>query len=84
MDQLASVDLGAMILSFARYVNRVNDSQGVGVRIKIKLCQLIETFMSKKDFLSIRQEIKVRNKLVEILTEWTSFFASVREALFLS
>ncbi|KAI8050945.1 hypothetical protein BDF22DRAFT_745143 [Syncephalis plumigaleata] len=54
---LLAVDLGKLILSFAQYLNRIN-MNAVVLRIKIKMCQLCEILMAKKDFLSLRQEIK--------------------------
>jgi neurofibromin 1 len=72
---LLAVDLGKLILSFAQYLNRINMNVVV-LRIKIKMCQLCEILMAKKDFLSLRQEIKFRNQLLEFIIEWTSDFTS--------
>ncbi|KAI9597754.1 hypothetical protein BDF19DRAFT_434347 [Syncephalis fuscata] len=72
---LLAVDLGKLILSFAQYLNRIN-MNAVVLRIKIKMCQLCEILMAKKDFLSLRQEIKFRNQVLEFTIEWTSDFTS--------
>jgi neurofibromin 1 len=41
------------------------------------MCQLVEVLMSKKDMVILRQEFGLRNKLLEIIVEWTSDFALV-------
>ncbi|CAJ0765239.1 21744_t:CDS:2, partial [Entrophospora sp. SA101] len=63
-------DLGGLVLSFARYLNRL-ESSSVALRIKKKMCQLAEVLMIKKDYITLRQEIKLRNRLLEIFIEWT-------------
>jgi neurofibromin 1 len=52
-----------------RYVRHL-DSTVHAIQIKIKLCQLVETMMQRRDDLTFRQEMKFRNKLVEYLTDW--------------
>ncbi|CAI2169037.1 10253_t:CDS:10, partial [Funneliformis geosporum] len=70
-DNLYSCDLGGLVLSFARYLNRLNTSN-TSLRIKKKMCVLAELLMLKKEYVNLRQEIKLRNKLIEIIMEWTS------------
>ncbi|CAG8520644.1 15640_t:CDS:10, partial [Funneliformis caledonium] len=70
-DNLYSCDLGGLVLSFARYLNRLSTSN-TSLRIKKKMCQLAELLMLKKEYVNLRQEIKLRNKLIEIIMEWTS------------
>ncbi|CAG8612074.1 12667_t:CDS:10, partial [Ambispora leptoticha] len=62
-----------LVLSFARYLHRLGTGH-VALRIKVKMCQLCEILMAKKDYITLRQEIKLRNKLLEIIIEWTSDF----------
>ncbi|CAJ0836147.1 20802_t:CDS:10 [Entrophospora sp. SA101] len=69
-ENLYTVDLGGLVLSFARYLNRL-ESNSVALRVKKKMCQLAEVLMIKKDYITLRQEIKLRNKLLEIFIEWT-------------
>lgn len=38
------------------------------IKIKTKLCNLVQVMMSRRDDLTFRQEMKFRNKLVEYLT----------------
>src|SRR5690606_14164622 len=46
-----------------------------GLRVKIKMCQLCETLMQKKEFINLRQEIRLRNKMIEVMIEWTSDYS---------
>ncbi|KAG0224055.1 Ras GTPase activating protein ira2, partial [Actinomortierella wolfii] len=73
-DAIFSVDFGALVLYFARYLHRLGHSLS-GLRVKIKMCQLCETLMLKKEYVSLRQEIRLRNKMVEVMIEWTSDFS---------
>ncbi|CAG8470540.1 8562_t:CDS:10 [Ambispora gerdemannii] len=74
-ENLYAVDFGGLVLSFARYLHRLGTGH-VALRIKVKMCQLCETLMAKKDYITLRQEITLRNKLLEIIIEWTSDFSS--------
>ncbi|KAI1294478.1 Ras GTPase activating protein ira2 [Mortierella claussenii] len=73
-DAIFSVDFSALVLYFARYLHRLGHSLN-GLRVKIKMCQLCETLMQKKEYISLRQEIRLRNKMVEVMIEWTSDFS---------
>ncbi|CAI2172941.1 5991_t:CDS:10 [Funneliformis geosporum] len=72
-ENLYTVDLGDLVLSFALYLNRLGSSL-VALRIKKRMCQLAEILMCKKEYVTLRQEIKLRNRLLEIFIEWTSDF----------
>lgn len=63
------VFLLGMMLGIVRYV-RYLDMNIYAIRIKTKLCQLVEVMMKRRDDLAFRQEMKFRNKLVEYLTDW--------------
>ncbi|KAF8979403.1 Ras GTPase activating protein ira2 [Entomortierella lignicola] len=73
-DAIFSVDFGALVLYFAHYLHRLGHSLN-GLRVKIKMCQLCETLMQKKEYISLRQEIRFRNKMVEVMIEWTSNYS---------
>ncbi|RGB37714.1 hypothetical protein C1646_638789 [Rhizophagus diaphanus] len=73
-DNLYSCDIGGLVLSFARYLNKLGTSN-TSLRIKKKMCQLAELLMVKKEYVNLRQEIKLRNHLLEIIMEWTSDFS---------
>ncbi|KAG0047826.1 Ras GTPase activating protein ira2 [Gryganskiella cystojenkinii] len=73
-DAIFTVDFNSLVLYFARYLHRLGHSLN-GLRVKIKMCQLCETLMLKKEYISLRQEIRLRNKMVEVMIEWTSDFS---------
>ncbi|CAG8730319.1 10225_t:CDS:10, partial [Racocetra persica] len=73
-ENLYAVDLGGLVLSFARYLNRLGANH-VALRIKKRMCQLADTLMQKKDYITLRQEIVLRNRLLEIFIEWTSDYS---------
>ncbi|CAF4870671.1 unnamed protein product, partial [Rotaria socialis] len=61
--------LEQLVLNIVRYARHLDTSVGA-VTIRIRVCQLVESMMKRRDDLSFRQEIKFRNKLVEYLTDW--------------
>jgi neurofibromin 1 len=77
VENLLTVDFSSLINQYAKYLNRLGSGQ-TALKIKIKFCQLTEVLMTKKDKVTLRQEFKLRNKLLEIIVEWTSDFSLVR------
>ncbi|KAG0178831.1 Ras GTPase activating protein ira2 [Apophysomyces sp. BC1021] len=73
-DYLLSVDFSTLINRFISYLNKLQNHY-VGLRIKIRMCRLVEKVMYKKEHIIIRDEMKLRNKLLEVIVEWTSDFA---------
>ncbi|KAI8647143.1 hypothetical protein BD408DRAFT_358792 [Parasitella parasitica] len=73
-DNLFTVDFSTLINQYALYLNKLGTNQ-LSIKIKIKMCQLVEVLMSKKDSVTLRQEFKLKNKLLEIIVEWTSDFS---------
>ncbi|KAI9475616.1 MAG: hypothetical protein EXX96DRAFT_506141 [Benjaminiella poitrasii] len=73
-ENLLTVDLGSLIDQYAKYLNKLGSGQSA-LKIKIKFCQLTEVLMTKKDKVTLRQEFRLRNKLLEIIVEWTSDFS---------
>ncbi|KAL0094126.1 hypothetical protein F4703DRAFT_1816773 [Phycomyces blakesleeanus] len=73
-DTLFTVDFSQLISQYAKYLNKLGSSQAA-LKIKIKFCQLCEVLMAKKEKVTLRQEFKLRNKLLEIIVEWTSDFS---------
>ncbi|KAJ1654692.1 Ras GTPase activating protein ira2 [Dispira simplex] len=71
---LFAVDLGSLVFSFARYLHRLGNNP-MALQMKIRMCQLTEILMQKKEYLSLRHEIKFRNKLLDIIISWTSDFS---------
>jgi neurofibromin 1 len=77
VDSLFTVDFGGLIDQYAKYLNKLGSGQ-LALKMKIRFCHLCEVLMAKKDRINIRQEFKLRNKLLEIIVEWTSDFSLVR------
>ncbi|TPX30663.1 hypothetical protein SmJEL517_g05805 [Synchytrium microbalum] len=84
-DPLAAVDFGGLLLQITLYLSRLGvlpGQQSASMKGKIRLCQLVEKLVEKKQIVGLRQEIKLRNRLVELILEWNSEFSFVgREAL---
>lgn len=76
-DALLSVDFSTLIIQFASYINRLPHENYTTMRIMIMMCHLTEVLMLKKEQVIIRDDVRVRNKLLEIVVEWTSDFTLV-------
>lgn len=81
-DMFLTVDLGALTLSLARYLHTLKEDN-TALRVKIRMCQLVELVARKKEVVNLRQDIRVRNNLLQILSEWMSqtqkvYYAPVR------
>ncbi|SAM09354.1 hypothetical protein [Absidia glauca] len=74
VDSLFTVDFGGLIDQYAKYLNKLGNGQ-LALTMKIRFCHLCEVLMAKKDRINIRQEFRLRNKLLEIIVEWTSDFS---------
>ncbi|KNC49089.1 neurofibromatosis type 1 [Thecamonas trahens ATCC 50062] len=72
-DELAIADFETLLLSFARYISALQDNVDTA-RTKVKTCQLIETTMANREYLTFRNEVNFRNRLVEKIIGWTSDF----------
>ena len=79
-ENLLTVDFSSLINQYAKYLNKLGSGQS-SLKIKIKFCQLTEVLMNKKDKVTLRQEFRLRNKLLEIIVEWTSDFSLVSELM---
>ncbi|CBQ70693.1 related to Neurofibromin [Sporisorium reilianum SRZ2] len=65
------VDIGSLMVLFVEYANSLSrDEQAL--RIKTAMCQMCEALMRKKASFSFSNELRVRNRLFQALTTWTS------------
>lgn len=64
-----SVDVGALTLNFAKFLNTLSEGTNV-LRVKIKICQLCETVTQKKELLNLRHDVRIRNQLLEVIFGW--------------
>lgn len=69
MGAALSVDIGALTLNFARFLNSVGEGLHT-LKIKIKVCQLCEVVTRKKELLNLRHDVRIRNQLLEIIFGW--------------
>jgi neurofibromin 1 len=63
------IDIGALTLNFAKYLNSMTEG-GNTLRIKIKVCQLCEVVTRKKELLNLRHDVRIRNQLLELMFGW--------------
>uniref|UniRef100_V5ET08 Ras GTPase activating protein RasGAP n=2 Tax=Kalmanozyma brasiliensis (strain GHG001) TaxID=1365824 RepID=V5ET08_KALBG len=67
----SKVDIGSLMVLFVEYANSLGrDEQAL--RIKAAMCQMCEALMRKKAAFSFSNELRVRNRLFQALTTWTS------------
>ncbi|KAG0187398.1 Ras GTPase activating protein ira2 [Apophysomyces sp. BC1034] len=71
---MLNIDISGLIHQFAKYLNRPETSTSF-VKMKIKMCKLCKVLMARKDRVPIGKEFRLRNKLLEIIVEWTSDFS---------
>lgn len=76
-DCLLTTDFSTLILQMANYINRLPHENYTTMRIMMMMCHLTEVLMMKKEQVILRDDVRVRNKLLEIIVEWTSGFTLV-------
>ncbi|KJE90496.1 neurofibromatosis 1 [Capsaspora owczarzaki ATCC 30864] len=64
-----SIDMEGLIGMIVKYVAALAAGQTT-LRLRTKLCQVIELVMSRRASLTFKHEALFRNKLVEVLIEW--------------
>ncbi|KAI9256885.1 hypothetical protein BY458DRAFT_441589 [Sporodiniella umbellata] len=70
-DCLLNIDFSTLIHQFIGYLDGVPNTL-ITLRIKIKMCMLVESLMQKKERIIIQEGVALRNRILEILVEWTS------------
>ncbi|PWN19235.1 hypothetical protein BCV69DRAFT_313979 [Microstroma glucosiphilum] len=66
-----SVDIGSLMVLYVDYINALGNKEQA-VRIKTSVCQLCVTLMAKKAFFAFPHELRIRNRLFQVLITWTS------------
>ncbi|KAG1224074.1 hypothetical protein G6F35_004251 [Rhizopus arrhizus] len=79
-DCLLNIDFSTLMRQFINYLDGVPNTV-ITLRIKIKMCMLVEVLMQKKERIIIQDGIALRNRILEILVEWTSDVALLRKPL---
>ncbi|KAL2170034.1 hypothetical protein VTG60DRAFT_5374 [Thermothelomyces hinnuleus] len=67
----SSLHLGALCLNFAKSLDGVPDTPN-SLRVKIKICQLVEAVTKRKEQLNLRDDVRIRNQLLEYIFRWIS------------
>ncbi|KAI9269931.1 hypothetical protein BY458DRAFT_182532 [Sporodiniella umbellata] len=75
-DFLVSVDFSTIVLYFVNYINRLPHDNYTTMRTMIMMCHLIEVLMKKMDQIIIRDDVRVKNRILETIINWTSDFKS--------
>ncbi|CAK7566094.1 MAG: Ras GTPase activating protein ira2, partial [Sporothrix epigloea] len=65
----STIHLGALALNFAKFLDTTPDSAN-NLRVKIKTCQLCEAVTKRKENLNLRDDVRIRNQLLEIIFAW--------------
>ncbi|KAK4469506.1 hypothetical protein MN116_007051 [Schistosoma mekongi] len=67
-DHLELISIESLMLNIVRYVRHLECVHSL--QIKIKVCQLVQKMMARREDLAFRQEMRFRNKLVDYLCDW--------------
>lgn len=65
----SSVHLGALTLNFAKFLDGVTDTPST-LRVKIRVCHLCEAVTKRKEHLNLRDDVRIRNQLLEYIFGW--------------
>lgn len=65
----SSVHLGALTLNFAKFLDGVSDAPNT-LRVKIRVCHLCEVVTKRKEHLNLRDDVRIRNQLLEYIFGW--------------
>lgn len=65
----SSVHLGLLTLNFAKFIDGIEDTANT-LRVKIRVCQLCEVVTKKKEHLNLRDDVRIRNQLLEYIFGW--------------
>lgn len=65
------VDIGALMVLFVEYLNSLT-KRDQAARVRALMCQLCEQLMEKKNHFTFNNELRVRNRLFQVLGGWTT------------
>ncbi|KJK83390.1 hypothetical protein H634G_01519 [Metarhizium anisopliae BRIP 53293] len=69
LGSISSVHLGVLTLSFAKFLDGALDGVAT-LRVKVKICHLCEAVTKRKEHLNLRDDIRIRNQLLEYIFGW--------------
>ncbi|KAL3318539.1 hypothetical protein Ciccas_002794 [Cichlidogyrus casuarinus] len=67
-ESLGMVSIESLMLNIVRYVRHLDCVHSL--QLKIKVCQLVQKMMLRREDLNFRQEMRFRSKLVDYLCDW--------------
>ncbi|KAM0500154.1 hypothetical protein ACHAP8_005294 [Fusarium lateritium] len=65
----SSVHLGSLTLNFAKFLDGIADTPNT-LRVKIRVCHLCEVVTKRKEHLNLRDDVRIRNQLLEYIFGW--------------
>ncbi|PNP48815.1 hypothetical protein TGAMA5MH_00270 [Trichoderma gamsii] len=65
----SSVHLGLITLNFAKFIDGIADTANT-LRVEIRVCQLCETVTKRKEHLNLRDDVHIRNQVLEYIIGW--------------
>ena len=65
----SAIHLGALTLNFAKFLDGVSDTTDT-LRVKIRVCHLCEAVTKRKEHLNLRDDVRIRNQLLEYIFGW--------------
>lgn len=65
----SSLHIGFMCLNFVKFLDGGPDTPN-SLRVKIKVCQLIDCVAKRKEHLNLRDDVRIRNQLLEYIFSW--------------
>lgn len=65
----SAIHLGALTLNFAKFLDGVPDTTDT-LRVKIRVCHLCEAVTKRKEHLNLRDDVRIRNQLLEYIFGW--------------
>ncbi|UZJ51578.1 hypothetical protein CBS101457_000898 [Exobasidium rhododendri] len=70
-DATLHVDIGALMILLVEYLNALT-KRDQAARVRALMCQLCEQLMEKKSYFTFTNELRVRNRLFQVLGGWTT------------
>ncbi|KAL6887139.1 hypothetical protein GGI43DRAFT_426134 [Trichoderma evansii] len=65
----SSVHLGLITLNFAKFIDGIADTVNT-LRVEIRVCQLCEIVTKRKEHLNLRDDVHIRNQVLEYIIGW--------------
>ncbi|GAB0132672.1 hypothetical protein EsDP_00001101 [Epichloe bromicola] len=69
LGSVSSVHLAALTLSFAKFLDGAPGGTTT-LRVRVKICHLCEAVMKRKEHLNLRDDVRIRNQLLEHIFDW--------------